>query len=288
MIFLAAAVSAAQARKMKGDDISNLIIEGENRLKVEGVMPPLNWDPELYRDFQARLADEQLIGSLRPPSLAEPPLMFASLARTGAGASPWLRQIHREPVLTLKTKPSKGEDRKVEWTFKIRNSHGKTFYEKKKKSVLPRQIVWEGMSDKHKPLHVGFDYSYSLFIVDEAGNPQRFAGKPFKIKAFEYKRGSHHIAHFFPESIFSDRSSMKFSRSGIRYLTEMKDQLRLRYGDKVEINVYDADQRFALARAKAIQRYLTKALKYPEDDVSVAGQKLSEGMGYRYVEIVSK
>ena len=139
LAFLAPAMNleAAKAKKMKGDDLSDLIIEGENRLKVKGEVPPLQWDPDFYQEFDKELKDERLVSALKAPAIKSPPVTYPVTLRTRMTASPWARKIHRDPLLILTTKPSKKEDKKVEWTFRVKDSKGKVFYEKRKKSILP-------------------------------------------------------------------------------------------------------------------------------------------------------
>lgn len=280
-------LSPLEAKKMKGDDISNLLIEGENRLRVRPTMPDLQWDPTPYRDISEILRDRALVGALKPPALSNPPVPLPKRSRSQKAASPWLDRILEPPVLTLNIH-QKMEDQKVNWTLLVKDSQGKVFYQKKKKGVMPQQLKWEGFGKGHKPLKVGYDYSYALLILDEASNPQRFAGDPFKIPAFRYKKGGKWVTSIFPESIFINESSLKFSKSGVRYLIEVKDSLRNSFGKTINVVTYDRDTRFAKARSNKIRDFLAKVLEYPREKIVTAGLRLSKGDGYRHVDIIAK
>ncbi|OVE78068.1 hypothetical protein BVX98_01450 [bacterium F11] len=288
LIFIGIWNASLEARKMDGDDLSNLIIEGENRLKVHGDIPPLNWTPNIYKDLPNIFQNSDIVSDLKAPALSKPALSLPRGSRSTKTASPWLDRIYEPPVLTLTTKPSKTVDKKVNWIFRVKDSQGKLFFEKKKKSILPRKIEWDGFGKKKTPIQVGYDYSYMLSIIDEAGNPQRYAGSPFNMKSFRYRKGGKSITMLHPESVFLNASSFKFSKNGVRFLTEIKDFIRRRFGKTIEITLYDRDLKFGMARATNIARFFIKALEYPEDRIEIQALPPSQGQGYRYVEIVAK
>ena len=279
--------AAAAPRKMKGDDISNLLIEGQNRLRVTNEVPELEWEPDVYKDAPEFFKDNAVVASLKPPALQQPPVTFERRSDSAKPASPWYDNVLEPPVLSLHIKPGKDE-RKVEWTFLVKDSNGREFYSRKKKGLMPERIDWEGFANNKKPLHAGFDYAYSLSIVDEAGNPQRFAGKPFRVPSFRYRKGSRSVTLVHPEEIFGSESAIKVSKDGRGYLTEIKDELRDRYDRKIEVTVYDLDPKFALARANVIRDFIVATLDYPKDKITTQGLHTTKGNGYRYVEIVSK
>jgi len=279
--------SLSFAAKMKGDDISNIIIKGDNRLTAHSEIPSQDWSPDIYKEVPTHLRNNSLLGELKPPALKEPPLTLADKSMTKKTASPWLLEIYSPPVVTLSVQPQK-EEKKVNWIFRVKDSEGKAFYEMKKRGVIPREIPWNGFGGNKRPLQVGYDYTYHLFIIDEAGNPQRHAGHPFNIDSFRYNKGNGTITSFYPESIFTDVSTLKISDSGSRYLNEMKDYLRNRYRNKVEIVAYDKDLKFALARARVIRQFVVESLDFPEDKITAQGLTPKEGQGYRHVDIITK
>jgi hypothetical protein len=282
--------SPAQAAKKKTEDLSNMIIQGENRLRAEPHVPPVKWTPDVYRDVQGVLQDVSLLGELKPPAIQDPPVILPSKLDTAKTASPWLERVLAPPVLRIAfSPPEQVAKAAAEWAFLVKNSNGEVFYEMKGKgSEIPKEVVWEGFSNKREALHVGFDYSYSFSAVDEAGNPSRHAGKPFRIDAFRYPRGGGAVFAFTPESLFPGRSSLKFSEDGLKYLAEAKDFLRSRYGDRVEVLVYEDDPKFAGFRAQAVREWLMKALDLPDATITAQGFPTSKGDGYRHVDIAAK
>lgn len=277
-------VAAGYAKPIKTDDLSNLLIEGKNRLHVDAPEIQVAWAPDVYRGFSELLVDPALVGSLATPAINTPEVTFPSQMRSTKTARPWLRAIYDTPILTIATKGN--QKAPVEWTFLVKDSQGKTFYEKHQKSVLPEKIEWNGLGNNGKPFSVGYDYTYSLSIVDQAGNPQRFSGKPFAIPACRFKQSGHVATHITPVMLFGDESSIKLSKEGMRVLLEVKDSLR-DARDSFEVITYDNDSKFGLARSQAIKLYLTEMLEWDDKRIQAKSQVL-DPKGYRHVEIIAK
>src|SRR5690349_5956503 len=75
-LVLTVTVSAVHAKKMPGDDLSNMIIQGENRLQVHAVLPPVEWSPAVENEIEAQLGDNKLLLAMVPPALENPPLLL--------------------------------------------------------------------------------------------------------------------------------------------------------------------------------------------------------------------
>jgi hypothetical protein len=279
--------SQSIAKNMASPDLSNMIIQGENRLQVHPVMTKLDWKPEVYKDVTGLLQNNVVLKDIKPPTFDRPPLLLIEKVQSNKTASPWLTNIFESPVVTLKIKTATIV-KKAEYTFLVKDSNGKNFFSIRKKGELPEEIRWKGFSDKGEPLQVGFDYTYAFSTIDEAGNPQRMAGKPFKLDAFRYDRGATQVNSFFPEALFDERSSLKLSKTGYNYLTEVKDYIRSNYDKKIEIIVYDEDDKFGASRAQAIGAYFIRVLDFPENKISTQGLRLVNGGHYRHVDIVVK
>lgn len=275
------------AKKMSGDDISNMIIEGESRLKVNPQVPAFDWKVDTTKNVAELLRDNSIMGDLKPPALKTPPLNFPNKLATDKAASPWLTQIFESPILTLETK---GEDngKKQDWIFLVKDSRGKTFYQDSGHRSLPQTIEWNGFGDTGDALKVGFDYNYSLSILDEAGNPQRYSGKPFRIPAFRYSASGKSVTAIEPDALFESASTAKISQEGVEYLTEAKDFIRRNSGKKIEVTAFEDDEKFGLARSQAVKRFLVKALDLQDESISASVLPQAKGGGYRHVDIVVK
>jgi hypothetical protein len=285
-VLLAALPSFAGKKK---EDLSNMIIQGENRLRVEPRVPPVEWDPAPYQDVKGTLQDTTLLDNLTPPTISEPPVVLPEKTDSQKTASPWLERIYGPPVLRIEFKPAEEISKSAaEWAFIVKDSHGETFYEVKGKKNLPPEMVWEGFSNKNEAIHVGDDYSYSFSIVDEAGNPHRHAGKPFRVDTFRYKKGGGELTMFDPDVLFDGKSSLKLSKSGRDYLDEVRDRLRRKYGAQMEIVCYDQDPKFAEFRARAVRERLMQSLDIPDALIEAKGMPLSKGGDYRHVDILAK
>lgn len=286
-LIVLAAVATVDAKKLKGDDLSNMIIEGENRLNMRPRVPDVDWDPNVHKESLDMLKDNTVLGDLKPPSIAKPVVILPEKSVSEKTASPWMETLYEPPVLTLSFKGA-DQKKKVDWTFLVKDSQGQVFYELKRKAALPETLTWDGFGKGNESLKVGYDYSYSFSTVDEAGNPQRFAGKPFRLDSFRHKKSGGVVTCFQPESLFRARDVAKLSVEGRELLTEVKDTLRTPFGRKVEIVTYEDDQKFGSTRSKSIKEFLQKTLDIPDDKISVVAQTLKQGGGYRHVDIVAK
>ncbi len=285
---LSASASVWAAKPIKTDDISNMLIQGENRLRVSAPTIEVAWAPEVYRDYAMLIHDDALIGSLKTPTVAQPPVIFPIKSVSGKTAAPWLQAIQEAPILTLSVKAENGGP-KVEWVMLVKDSEGKTFFEKRQKGAMPEAIEWNGFGSNGKPLDVGSDYAYSLSIIDEAGNPQRFSGKPFTIQAFHYAQSGRDVIAMTPTMLFADRAANKLSQEGLTALAEVRDMLRSQFNKKIEVVTYDSDDKFALSRSNAIAKQLISLLEYGENRVEAKSAPISGARkGYRHVEIIAK
>lgn len=282
-----AGLAHAAGREMKGDDISDMLITGENRLRVSAPKVDTAWSPDPWRDTASDLREPALLAALESPAVAEPPLTFPKKTMSAKTASPWLRSVLQAPILTMEIKPPK-EPKKVDWIFLVKDSNGRAFYERRESGHLPGKIEWDGFGKDGAPLLVGRDYAYSLSIIDEAGNPQRMSGKPFAVPAFRYSRSGRLVTAVTPAMLFDEEASARLSGQGRRVLTEIKDALRTRFDRKIEVVVYESDPKFALARSNAVARHLIQALEYDETRVEAKAGALKGAEGYRHVEIIAK
>jgi len=280
-------LAGAGAKELKGDDISDMLITGENRLRVPAPAMDAAWNPDPYRDMSVALREEPLIASLKSPAVSDPPLTFQKKTSSTKTASPWLRSVLQAPILTMEIKPPK-EQKKVDWIFLVKDSNGRAFYERRESGNLPEKIEWDGFGKGGSPLSVGKDYAYSLSIIDEAGNPQRVSGKPFAVPAFRYPQSGRVVTSVMPSLLFDEEASARLSGEGERVLTEIKDTLRTQFNRKIEVVVYETDPKFALARSNAVAQHLIKALEYDDARIEAKAGTVKGTEGHRHVEIIAK
>ena len=276
----------AATKKLKTDDISNMIIEGENRLNVSVEPPVTEWKPDVYRECEPAMRDNAVTARLTPPAIQNPPVILPGELRSEKTAEPWNRRVLQAPILTMIPKTST-TNVKMEWVFLVKDSGGRSFFERKGRGKVPERIEWNGFGSNGHPLAVGYDYSYSLSLIDEAGNPQRFNGNPFRVDAFRYEKSGDTVA-FAADLLFASPSSASLSKDGLARMAEIRDGLRMRYGTSVRIVDYDDDGKFGLSRSNAIRDYLVRSLDYPPEKIATASMPKAKGDGYRHVDIIVK
>ncbi len=277
-------INNLHAKKISSDDISNMIIEGESRLKVKPQVPELAWNVNVYDNVGELMKDNSAISGFRAPAVNHPPMSLPEKSFSDKAASPWLARMYEPPILTLATKAQENAA-KQEWAFLIKDSRGKVFYEDKSRGELPKELVWNGFGDSGEPLRVGFDYNYTLSIQDEGGNPQRFSGKPFRVDAFRYNSGGRLTVIIDPGALFTESNSAQLSEGGLKYVTEAKDAIRNRAGETVRITTYADDAKFAESRSAAIKKVLLKALDLEGKTIQTSAESVVKGGGYPHVEI---
>lgn len=278
--------SQAHAGKMTGNDLSDMIIQGENRLTAQPSLDPVVWKVDLYReaaDALRALPDDLMSPA---PALEKPPMELPPRLNSAVTASPWMNRIFEPPVLTINIKDPGVEN--PEWTFLVKDSAGAVFFEKKGKGKLPGKLEWDGRGTRGEEMRVGFDYTYAFTVIDAAGNPQRESGKPFRLEAFRTRGNGSIVTSMTTESLFEGPSSAKLSSGGEELLTEAKDHARPRAFKHIRVVVYDLDASFAESRARRIADHLSTALNVSEELVTAQGEALRNGKGYRHVELVTK
>lgn len=272
------------AKKIASDDLSNMIIEGESRLKVKPQIPELAWNVNPYENVGDLMKENNVITEFKAPAVNHPPLSLPEKSLSDKTASPWLSRFYEPPLITLKTRATAQQTAKQEWAFLIKDSKGKIFYEQKGRGLLPEELEWAGFGDNREPIHVGYDYTYTLSLQDEGGNPQRFSGKPFRVPAFRYESGKL-VMMLDPNALFEDAASTQLTEEGLKLLTEVKDAIRTRSGDRVEILSYVEDAKFGETRGLAIKKVLMKVLDLESSLITVSSQHPSKGGGYSHVDI---
>lgn len=277
-------IGALHAKKISSDDISNMIIEGESRLKVKPQVPELAWNVNAYDNVGELMKDNNVISGFRAPAVNHPPMSLPEKSFSDKTASPWLARMYEPPILTLATKAQENAA-KQEWAFLIKDSRGKVFYEQKGRGELPKELSWDGFGDTGDPLRAGFDYNYTLSIQDEGGNPQRFSGKPFRVNAFRYNRGGKLTMIFDANELFQESNSAQLSDEGMKFVTEAKDAVRNRAGESIRITTYADDLKFGESRSAAIKKVLLKALDLEAKTIQAGAESVAKGGGYSHVEI---
>src|SRR5262245_21795594 len=95
-------MARSEQGEVKADDLSNMIIKGENRLQVKPEPPAADMKPNLYRDLENHFKNYAALSDLKPPSLVQPPISFlATESHSQKTAKPWLDEIREAPVLAL-------------------------------------------------------------------------------------------------------------------------------------------------------------------------------------------
>lgn len=279
--------SAWSEKKYKGDDLSNMVVEGENRLKLKSGMPPLEWKVDPYAKLGDEFAFLRVYEELSPPQISKPPLVMPATYDSKRVATPWLTRIMTTPVLTLNIKTEENIEG-ASWNFFIKDSNGRVFYEERDRGYIPEDLVWDGRGANGDMLQLGRDYTYVFSVIDAAGNPTRKAGKAFRLDALRYREDGWNVIGFSPDVLFTDKTRAELSANGKLYMEEVKDQIAQYFDGAIHIRMYGRDGNLARSRATVIQRFFTEALTLNEDQFKVTLEDPSKGGGYEHVDIAVK
>jgi hypothetical protein len=164
----------------EGTIFKDLVVEGEDRIKIEFERP------DLYIDVDPQSAPGLEWGSFQDvldrstPDYVSSYLKTSSLERSPYLSRPWLDLFASGDIARFQPQVE-GVDR---WELLIANSGGETVARFEGKGKPPKEIGWDGRSLEGKAVPPGLTYSYVLEAYDRAGNKRSFVGTGFELPSY--------------------------------------------------------------------------------------------------------
>jgi hypothetical protein len=186
-------------------DFRSMTVEGEDRVHVDVERPNLVLDlnAEEVPGLESGSAADVL-------NRVSPDFMTAYLGLSAQHPSPymarpWLRQFATGPIARFRPNV-KGVER---WKLVVLDSKGEVVRSYEGKGDAPKEISWDGRSQKGALVTPGLTYSYYFEAFDKAGNKRNFVGEGFQVSAYRADSPAG------PVLVFSGKSILGTPRSGL-------------------------------------------------------------------------
>lgn len=158
----------------------DLIVEGEDRIRIEFERPELRIDVDPQSAPGLEWGSIQEVLNRNQVDRVSPLVSFSSYEHLPRYARPWLDGFASQDIVRFQ--PSiEGSDR---WQLTIANSRSEAVAGFDGKGDPPREITWDGRSLDGKPSPPGLTYSYVLEAFDRAGNKRSFVGEGFELPSY--------------------------------------------------------------------------------------------------------
>lgn len=164
----------------EGTVFRSLTVEGEDRIRIEFERPPivLELDPEKAPGLEWGSARDVLDRSV--PNFGAPYVAQSAKEQSPFVGRPWLGEFTPDAVARFKPQVE-GVER---WRLLVANARGEAIKTFQGRGDPPKEIVWDGRSDKGDPATPGLRYSYVFEAFDRAGNKRNFVGEGFQLNAY--------------------------------------------------------------------------------------------------------
>ena len=109
-------------------------------------------------------------------------------------------------------------------------------------------------------------------FTDEAGNPHTLIGSPFVIHSLLHQEEDGLYISITRKKLFDvEKDKIKILEENVALLKEAADYLKENFTLATKIEVYGENAVVANEQAKAVAKYLTDELVFPEDKIKYAG-----------------
>jgi len=171
----------------EGKTMNSITVEGEDRVRVQFERPPLKIHldpataPGLDWDSTWLVLDASAFDFMHPL------LARSATERTPYAPAPWLDAFREGPVARFRPQVTGVEA----WKLEVADSRGGTVATYAGTGNMPKEIEWDGRTQKGGIARADLTYSYVVHATDKAGNKRSFMGDAFEIgpRAVESKDG---------------------------------------------------------------------------------------------------
>ena len=185
----------------EGTIFKSLRIEGEDRVRIEFERPRLDPDLDPYSAPGLDWENFHSVLDRGGVELTGPYLARSAMDRHPYYARPWLSEFSTGDVIRFRP----ALDGVERWRLSVANSKGETFTSFEGKGKPPKELAWDGRSQKGQPVAPGYTYSYVLEAFDKAGNKRNFVGDGFEIPSYRLHTPDGIAFLFAGEALVHDR-----------------------------------------------------------------------------------
>src|SRR6185436_2757191 len=184
-------------------DFKTMTIEGEDRVHVDVERPVLQLDLDAAKVHGLESGTAADVLNRVSPDLTTKYLALSATQPTPYLGRPWLRQFASGPVARFQPNV-KGVER---WKLVVADSKGDLVRTYEGKGDPPKEITWDGRTQKGALVTPGLTYSYYMEAFDKAGNKRNFVGEGFKVSAYRADTPAGPVLVFSGVSVIASQKS---------------------------------------------------------------------------------
>lgn len=296
--YLSSGICLARAEE-KGE-LPEVVIKGEEVLKLESAKPKLEIPIEENREILKSLETEQELLLKKPSGWEKQPKeSLPELTKSPQVIIPRTHHIRREKVCTFRPlkdlqlifkEPNPKKAKKLaRWELVVADDAGQTFREYSGQGLPPEAISFDGRDKNGKILEVGYSYSTVLRYYDAAGNLHTLIGNPFIIPGLAHQEPEGFFISLDLKLLYKSQPTLlgkgEFSDFGKELLQETADLIKKYYFTfPVNTIVYSKNKALAEMTAEEVSEQLARMLFRLKEEVSHQGKSSSESL--ERVEII--
>ena len=186
-------------------DFKTMTIEGEDRVHVDVERPELQLELDASKVHGLESGTAADVLNRVSPDLTTKYLALSATQPTPYLARPWLRQFASGPVARFQPNV-KGVER---WKLVVADSKGDLVRTYEGKGDPPKEITWDGRTQKGALVTPGLTYSYYMEAFDKAGNKRNFVGEGFKVSAYRADTPAGPVLVFSGQSLLAAAKSSR-------------------------------------------------------------------------------
>ncbi len=270
-VWIPAIILSEDAQQSGGSQ--EIVVKGQLKIKIQAEKPDTEVKTDINEVAAKVINTEDAFLNLAPEDIKD---VKASLPETvyreRADYHPELGYFEEAPIFSLKPKIQNIEIDK--WSFKVTDLAGNTVRQQKGSGSLPEQFVWDGFDEQGNIMKLGTGYSYRLYYMDKAGNPNSInRNEPKTVTAIKYRKDGMLYLEISSEVLFQQKRKEKLTDEGRKMLEQVKDYIKMSNYFPVEIRVYAEDTGLAEDQIATLQKNIVDELKLPQTNFKTKGFK---------------
>jgi len=258
-----AAITAFAEDAQPAGSGQEIVVKGQLKIKIQAEKPDTEIKTEINEVADKVIRTEDTFLTLAPEDIKDVKTSLpATVYRERADYHPELGYFEEAPIFSLKPKIQNVDIDK--WNFKVTDLAGNTVRQLKGNGALPEQFLWDGFDDQGNIMKLGSGYSYRLYYMDKAGNPNSInRNEPKTVTAIKYRKDGLLYLEVSTEVLFQAKRKEKLTDEGRKILEQVKDYIKMSNAYPVEIRVFAEDAGLAEDQILTLNKAVIEELKLP-------------------------
>ena len=260
---------SAEAPKKSSGQLDDIMVTGEDKLKVKSDKPVLDIKLDLNQVVMPTIDTEKKFLD-KSPNLVDLKEAAPKMLNSAQLAAPFLVAFIREPIANFSLKVL--GIKTATWDLVVTDSKGRVFKKFEGKGKPPLSLEWNGRNPENRIVKVGNAYSYLVTLVDEAGGPHTLIGAPFVLHSLIHQEENGLFLSLTRKKVFDvEKDKNKILYEALPFLKEASDSIKDNFTLPVVVNVYGENASLATEQAKAVAKYFTDELVLPQTQIKAYG-----------------